>query len=71
MGQPEPDRRRVRAAAPRSSDIDGNTYVDLCLGDTGAMAGHAPAPVVDGGRRRRWVAGATFMLPTEDAHVGR
>ena len=23
-------------------DVDGNRYLDLCLGDTGAMTGHAP-----------------------------
>jgi glutamate-1-semialdehyde 2,1-aminomutase len=23
-------------------DVDGHTYLDLCLGDTGAMTGHAP-----------------------------
>src|SRR5512142_1589447 len=26
--------------------LDGHDYVDLCLGDTGAMTGHAPAPSV-------------------------
>ena len=24
------------------TDVDGHTFVDFCLGDTGAMAGHAP-----------------------------
>jgi acetylornithine/succinyldiaminopimelate/putrescine aminotransferase len=24
------------------SSIDGHDYIDFCLGDTGAMAGHAP-----------------------------
>jgi glutamate-1-semialdehyde 2,1-aminomutase len=47
-------------------DVDGHEYVDLCLGDTGAMAGHsAPAAVeaiVERARR-----GMTLMLPTEDA----
>ncbi len=23
-------------------DVDGNDYLDLCLGDTGSMIGHAP-----------------------------
>ena len=23
-------------------DVDGNRYVDFCLGDTGAMTGHSP-----------------------------
>jgi len=50
------------------TDVDGNEYVDLCLGDTGAMAGHSPEAVVRAveerfGRR----GGATVMLPTEDA----
>src|SRR3954454_35229 len=50
------------------TDLDGHSYVDLCLGDTGAMAGHSPAPVVDAVRRR--IAddgGFTAMMPTEDA----
>ncbi len=25
-------------------DVDGNSYADFCLGDTGAMAGHLPPP---------------------------
>src|SRR4029450_3120223 len=25
-------------------DLDGNRFVDFCLGDTGAMAGHSPEP---------------------------
>jgi glutamate-1-semialdehyde 2,1-aminomutase len=45
-------------------DVDGNEYADLCLGDTGAMAGHSPAPTLDAVRER---AGFTVMLPTEDA----
>src|SRR2546425_12544088 len=24
------------------TDVDGHRYLDLCLGDTGAMTGHAP-----------------------------
>ncbi|MDX6543924.1 MAG: glutamate-semialdehyde -aminomutase [Gaiellaceae bacterium] len=47
-------------------DVDGLEYVDFCLGDTGAMTGHAPEPVV------RAVAaqaanGITLMLPSEEA----
>lgn len=48
------------------TDIDGRTYADLCLGDTGAMTGHAPAPVVRA-IADRYARGATAMLPTEDA----
>src|SRR5204862_253848 len=29
------------------TDVDGHRYLDLCLGDTGAMTGHAPAPTVE------------------------
>ncbi len=54
------------AKGARVTDVDGHEYVDLCLGDTGAMAGHSPQPVA------RAIAiqaerGATAMLPTEDA----
>jgi glutamate-1-semialdehyde 2,1-aminomutase len=48
------------------NDVDGHKYLDLCLGDTGAMTGHAPSesmqPIID-----RLQKGVTFMLPTEDA----
>src|SRR5215204_1650369 len=56
----------TEASGSRITDVDGITYVDLCLGDTGAMAGHAPPPTAAAvsGRYRR---GATMMLPTEDS----
>jgi glutamate-1-semialdehyde 2,1-aminomutase len=47
-------------------DVDGNTYVDFCLGDTGAMSGHSPAPTV-AAAERRLRRGITTMLPSEDA----
>ena len=46
--------------------VDGHEYVDLCLGDTGAMTGHSPAATV-AAIRDRIERGITFMLPTEDA----
>jgi glutamate-1-semialdehyde 2,1-aminomutase len=50
------------------TDLDGHRYVDFSLGDTGAMAGHSPAPTVRAVQRRYLEAGgATAMLPTEDA----
>ncbi|HEY7273159.1 MAG TPA: transaminase [Actinoplanes sp.] len=59
-----------RAGGARLTDIDGHEYVDFCLGDTGAMAGHSPAPVVAAVTRRLAdLGGATTMLPTEDAAV--
>jgi glutamate-1-semialdehyde 2,1-aminomutase len=48
------------------SDVDGRDYVDLCLGDTGAMTGHSPAIVVEA-VARRVREGITLMLPTEDS----
>ncbi len=50
------------------TDVDGHSYVDFALGDTGAMAGHSPRPVVDAVRRRiETLGGITAMLPSEDA----
>ena len=56
------------AQGARVVDVDGHEYVDLCLGDTGAMTGHAPAAAVEAiaAQARR---GITTMLPTEDAVV--
>jgi glutamate-1-semialdehyde 2,1-aminomutase len=54
----------AEARGARVTDVDGNEYVDFCLGDTGAMAGHSPEPAMAALRER---AGMTVMLPTEDA----
>jgi glutamate-1-semialdehyde 2,1-aminomutase len=56
----------AEARGARITDVDGHTYVDLCLGDTGAMPGHAP-PVVAEAVSRQMERGITTMLPTEDA----
>jgi glutamate-1-semialdehyde 2,1-aminomutase len=56
----------LEAQGARITDVDGNTYVDLCLGDTGAMAGHAPPPTTEA-VAERFAKGATLMLPTEDS----
>jgi glutamate-1-semialdehyde aminotransferase len=48
------------------TDVDGNDYVDFCLGDTGAMVGHSPDAAVDA-IIKQLKKGLTFMLPTEDA----
>ncbi len=56
------------ARGARVTDVDGNEYADFCLGDTGAMAGHSPEPVVRAVAARLGDAGGvTAMLPTEDA----
>jgi glutamate-1-semialdehyde 2,1-aminomutase len=58
----------AQARGARVTDLDGHSYVDLCLGDTAAMAGHSPEPVVQAVLQRYGQAGgATAMLPTEDA----
>src|SRR3954447_19969897 len=54
----------AEAAGSRIVCADGVEFADLCLGDTGAMAGHAPPPVLEALRAPR---GITTMLPTEDA----
>ena len=46
--------------------VDGIDHVDLCLGDTGAMCGHAPAASVRA-ISEQLAKGSTFMLPTEDS----
>jgi glutamate-1-semialdehyde 2,1-aminomutase len=55
-----------RAAGARFTDVDGREYVDFCLGDTGAMTGHAP-PAAMAAVKAQLDRGITFMLPTEDA----
>src|SRR3954471_21318621 len=40
------------ASGASVTDLDGHTYVDLCLGDTGAMAGHSPPATVAAVRHR-------------------
>lgn len=46
-------------------DIDGHDYIDFCLGDTGALCGHAPEAVTRAATRQLQ-RGATTMLPSED-----
>jgi glutamate-1-semialdehyde 2,1-aminomutase len=56
----------AEAKGAHFTDVDGNVYLDLCLGDTGSMIGHAPEAAV--AAITEYVKqGTTFMLPTEDA----
>ncbi|MBA4161471.1 MAG: aspartate aminotransferase family protein [Novosphingobium sp.] len=57
-----------RAQGAELWDVDGHRYDDLCLGDTGSMFGHSPAPVA-AAIARQASRGLTYMLPTEDAVV--
>src|SRR5512140_231876 len=48
------------------TDVDGNSYIDFCLGDTGAMTGHGPDATVKA-IEEQIRKGITLMLPYEDA----
>ena len=48
------------------TDVDNRDYIDLCLGDTGAMTGHSPEIVAEAVARQAR-QGITLMLPTEDS----
>ena len=56
----------AEAQGGRFVDVDGNEYVDFCLGDTGSMVGHSRPEVTDAliEQSRR---GLTSMLPSGDA----
>ncbi len=47
------------------TDVDGNSYIDFCLGDTGAMTGHSPSPTIRAITEQAQ-KGITLMLPYED-----
>ena len=53
------------AKGARFVDVDGHEYVDFCLGDTGAMTGHAPEPTLEAVTEQS-AKGITLMLPSED-----
>ncbi len=48
------------------TDVDGNEFIDLCLGDTGSMTGHSPAATVSA-IKSQLERGMTAMLPTDDS----
>ncbi len=54
------------AGGSRIVDVDGHEYIDFCLGDTGAMTGHAPPATVKTVGDVA-AAGLTTMLPSEDS----
>jgi glutamate-1-semialdehyde 2,1-aminomutase len=53
------------ASGAHFTDVDGNDYIDLCLGDTGAMTGHSPDATVKA-IQEQIQKGITLMLPYED-----
>jgi glutamate-1-semialdehyde 2,1-aminomutase len=56
----------TEAHGARFTDADGHTFVDFCLGDTGAMTGHGLAQVAEA-LERQARRGITTMLPSTDA----
>jgi glutamate-1-semialdehyde 2,1-aminomutase len=56
----------AEAHGARFTDVDGQEYVDFCLGDTAAMTGHSPEPTVRAVAEQA-ARGITTMLPSEDA----
>ncbi|MFT3955458.1 MAG: aspartate aminotransferase family protein [Piscinibacter sp.] len=61
----------ARAEGNRLWCADGHEYIDFCLGDTGAMFGHSPAPVARAIASQA-ARGLTAMLPsTLTAEVGQ
>ncbi|MDP1851954.1 MAG: transaminase, partial [Candidatus Planktophila sp.] len=56
------------AKGARFTDVDVNTYIDFCLGDTGSMTGHSPDATV-AAIREQVGKGITAMLPTADAAI--
>ena len=58
----------AEAKGARFTDVDGNSYIDFCLGDTGSMTGHSPDATVAAIREQAG-KGITAMLPTADAAV--
>lgn len=56
----------AKAHGARIEDIDGIKLDDFCLGDTGSMFGHSPAPVAKAIRQQAR-RGLTYMLPSEAA----
>ncbi len=55
-----------RAQGAHLIDVDGNTLVDFCLGDTGALTGHALTEVNEAVSKQLQI-GATTMMPSPDA----
>lgn len=53
------------AKGARFTDVDGNSYIDFCLGDTGAMTGHSPDATIEA-INEQIQKGITLMLPYED-----
>ncbi|WEZ85663.1 aminotransferase class III-fold pyridoxal phosphate-dependent enzyme (plasmid) [Rhizobium sp. 32-5/1] len=61
----------AKATGSEVWDIDGNHAIDFCLGDSGAMFGHGPQPILNA-LASVGTIGLTTMLPSQDlTAVGR
>lgn len=56
-----------RAEGVYITDVDGHTYLDLCLGDTGGLCGHANPYITEAICEQMKNRGTTTMLPTADS----
>ena len=61
----------AQAQGARLTDLDGHTRIDFCLGDTGAMFGHSPAPVAAALARQAGAGLTTMLANTDGADVAR
>ena len=59
-------RDEPRPYGVRFADVDGNEFVDFCLGDTGGMCGHGHPAIVEAMTRQARI-GTSLMLPSGDA----
>lgn len=55
-----------KAAGVYITDVDGHNYLDLCLGDTGGLCGHANPHIVEAIHEQMLNRGTTTMLPTAE-----
>lgn len=56
-----------KAEGVHITDVDGHNYLDLCLGDTGGLCGHAHPRITEAIYEQIKNRGTTTMLPTEDS----
>lgn len=56
----------TEARGCRITDVDGHTYLDVCLGGSAAISGHSAEPVSQAICRQAQ-KGLTTILPTEDS----
>jgi len=56
----------TEARGARITDVDGHTYLDMCLGGSAAISGHSAEPVAQAICKQA-KKGLTTILPSEDA----